>query len=71
MNNKNNIIMNFNAGCDTIDTSQKEQPITINNKIGQSVIVTVNPKTNEFIITTKGNPSISFKDSIAKINSCN
>lgn len=60
---KNNPIMNFN--------NQEGKPLRINNSLNQTVIVTVDPKTNEFIITTENNPSIVFRDAVAKINTFN
>lgn len=62
MKNNVNVTMNFNHG--------EPQPFRINNSLEQSIIVTVDPKTNEFIITTEGNPSILFKDKF-KINTFN
>jgi hypothetical protein len=50
MNSK--VTMNFNVGCEQINNTSQEQPIKINNGIQQTVIITVDPKTNEFIITT-------------------
>jgi hypothetical protein len=66
MSSKFNI--NFNAGCGQVNNTLQEQPIRINNNVGQTVIVTVDPITNEFIITTEGNPSLVFKDSVSKVN---
>lgn len=59
MNSK--VTMNFNVGCEQINNTSQEQPIKINNGIQQTVIITVDPKTNEFIITTEGNPCLVFK----------
>jgi hypothetical protein len=56
------VTMNFNAGCGQINNTSQKQPIRINNGIKQTVIITVDPRTNEFIITTEGNPCLVFKD---------
>jgi hypothetical protein len=56
------VTRNFNVGCEQINNTSQEQPIKINNGIQQTVIITVDPKTNEFIITTEGNPCLVFLD---------
>ena len=64
------VTMNFNAGCGQINSAEG-QPLRISNNLNQVVIVTIDPNTNEFIITTENNPSLIFKDGVSKINTFN